>query len=336
MFYSIGLDISKKLIAVHIPINKQDLEINNNIKDIKSLYSKLKKLYKKDFKNLVFIFEPTGSYSYTLTKFSNEKQIKCFLINPKQFSNFSKALGQRNKTDLVDAQVLSQALAIAKDNEIKVPYIDFIIEEIKELISYYKFVTKNTTKQINHLESIKAKDGNKYLENDLTKSIRTSKKKEIEILNKIKNIIKKDNRLAKSYENIKSITGIGEIGAIVLLHLFKKYPEANQRQICSLSGLDPIEKTSGTSVHKKSKISKAGSRIYRGTLFLGVLTAIRYDQNFSQFFERLKSRGKHTTCAQIAVMRKMITIAFSLYKNDTIYDKDFYKRTYSNQEKIFS
>jgi transposase len=72
--------------------------------------------------------------------------------------------------------------------------------------------------------------------------------------------------------------------------------------------------------------------IYRGTLFLGVLTAIRYDENFKIYFERLKARGKHTTCTQIAIMRKMIVIAHSLYKNDTIYNKGFYRTTYSNQE----
>lgn len=332
MFYSIGLDISKKLIAVHIPINNQNIEIENNIRSIKSLYSKLKKLYKKEIDNLVFIFEPTGSYSFTLTKFCSEQSIKCFLVNPKQFSNFSKALGQRNKNDLVDAQVLAQALVIAKGNDIKVPIIDKTIEEIKELISYYKFITKNTTRQICQLEAIKTKDGNKYMIEDLKKSIKDSKKKEAEILAKIKVIIDSNEDLKKSYNNIKSLTGIGEIGAIVLLHLFKKYPKANKRQVSSLAGLDPIEKTPGTSVNRRTKISKAGSRIYRGTLFLGALTAIRYDKNLKAFYERLKENGKHSTLAQIAVMRKMIVIAHSLYKNDTIYDKDFYKSTYSNEE----
>ncbi|PLY09978.1 MAG: IS110 family transposase [Arcobacter sp.] len=326
MINCIGLDISKKLIAVHIPINKANIEIENNVKGLKGLYSKLNKLYKKDIDNLVFIFEPTGNYSFALTKFCNEKNIKCFLINPKQFSNFSKALGQRNKTDLIDAQVLSQAIPLAKDDEIKVPYIDTIVEELKELISYYKFTTKSSSKLINQLEAVTVKDGSKYMINDLKKSLKISKNKEIEILNKIKDIINSDNKLLKGYNNIKSVYGIGEVGAIVLLYLFIKYPKANQRQIVSLSGLDPIEKTSGTSVHKKSKISKAGSRVYRGSLFMGVMTAIRYDENFKNFFERLKSNGKHTTLAQIAVMRKMIIIAYSLYKNDTQYDKEFYKK----------
>jgi len=332
VFNCIGLDISKKLIAVHIPINKANIEIDNSLKGIKGLYSKLKKLYKKEFQDLVFIFEPTGNYSFILTKYCNERNIKCFLINPKQFSNFSKALGQRNKTDLIDAQVLSKAISLAKEDEIKVPFIDTIVEELKELISYYKFTTKSTSKLINQLEAVTIKDGNKYMINDLKKSLKLSKNKEIEILNKIKDIINSDENLLKGYNNIKSLYGIGEVGAIVLLHLFIKYPKANQRQIVSLSGLDPIEKTSGTSVYKKSKISKAGSRVYRGSLFMGVLTAIRYDDNFKVFFERLKAKGKHTTAAQIAVMRKMIIIAHSLYKNDKQYDAEFYKKSCGVQE----
>ena len=54
---------------------------------------------------------------------------------------------------------------------------------------------------------------------------------------------------------------------------------------------------------------------------MGVMTAIRYDENFKVFYDRLKANGKHTTQAQIAVMRKMILVAHSLYKNDTQYIK---------------
>ena len=57
------------------------------------------------------------------------------------------------------------------------------------------------------------------------------------------------------------------------------------------------------------------------------MTAIRFDENFKSFFERLKSNGKHTTLSQIEVMRKMIIIAHSLYKNDKQYDAEFYKRS---------
>lgn len=326
MYNSIGLDISKRLIAVHIPINNTDIEINNNITGMRKLISKLKKLYKKEYEDIVFIFEPTGSYSSILTKFCNNKNIKCFIINPSQFSNHAKALGQRVKSDKLDAQVLSKAVHLARDGEIRVPEYNEVVEEIKELMGYYKFTTKQRVQNSNHLEALKAKDGSKYAIKDLEKNIKDLKEKESEIIYKIKTIIASDDELLQGYNNITSITGIADVGGIALLHLFIKYPDANQRQITSLAGLDPIDKSSGTSIQSKSKISKAGSVMYRGSIFLGAMSAIRYDDNFKLFFDRLISKGKHTTAVQTAVMRKMIIIAHSLYKNNKRYDKEVYKK----------
>ena len=99
----------------------------------------------------------------------------------------------------------------------------------------------------------------------------------------------------QGYENIKSITGIEKIGAMTLLHLFIKYPDANKRQLTSLGGLDPIEFQSGSSINKKAKISKAGSKLYRGTLFMGAMAASTQNAKLKNFFESLKENGKHTT-----------------------------------------
>ena len=322
----IGLDISKRLIAVHIPINNTDIEISNNITGMKKLLSKLKKLYKKEYENLIFIYEPTGSYSSILTKFCNNKNIKCFIINPSQFSNHAKALGQRVKSDKIDAQVLSKAIHLAREGEIRVPQYNEVVEEIKELMGYYRFTTKQRVQNSNHLEALKAKNGSSYAMKDLNANIANLKSKEKEIILKIKNIIALDDELLQGYNNITSITGIADVGGIALLHLFIKYPNANQRQITSLAGLDPIDKSSGTSVQSKSKISKAGSVLYRGSIFLGAMSAIRYDENFKVFSDRLISKGKHTTVVQTAVMRKMIIIAHSLYKNKKMYDKEVHKQ----------
>lgn len=228
--------------------------------------------------------------------------------------------------------MLSQAIVLAKEEDIKVPFINAVVEELKELISYYKFTSKSTNQLENQLEAIISKGNNKYMVSDLKETIKASKIKEKEIIDKIKIFIFSNEKLLKGYNNIKSLYGIGEIGAIVLLHLFIKYPKANQKQIISLCGLDPIERSSGTSVNKKARISKAGARVYRGSLFMGVLTAIRFDENLKSFFTRLKEKGKHTTAAQIAVMRKMIIIAYSLYKNDVEYDKEFYAQSCGFQE----
>ena len=321
MLNCIGIDVSKSTLNVHISKNSQDLQIDNNLQSVKKLYAKLKKIYKKDLEEVVFIFEPTGSYSELLRKFCSEKQIKCFIINPKQFSNYAKALGEEVKDDDIDARVLSQAIILAKEGQVKVPRYDADVEQIKELMSFYKFTTKQTSQLKNHLESLVSKEGDSFAIKELQKSIKLSKEKEKKIITKVQEMIDANPRYKKDFENITSITGIGQIGGIALLHLFIKYPEANQRQITSLVGLNPIYKKSGSSLQTLYRISKSGSIFYRGSLFMGVMTAIRYDENFKVFYARLKANGKHTTQAQIAVMRKMIIVAHSLYKNDRKYVK---------------
>jgi len=323
MSYCIGIDISKASINVHIQKNNQDFIFENSPKGFKSLFSKLKKIYKKEIGNLIFIFEPTGSYSEALRKYCSQKEIKCFIINPKQFSNYAKALGVEVKNDIEDARVLSKALHLAKDGQVKVPVFNEDVEHIKELMSYYKFTKKQTTQQKNHLESLTSKDGDSFSIKELKKSIEESIKKELRVIEQVQTLIDSTDAYRVAYENITSIKGVGQIAGIVLLHLFLKYPEANQRQITSLTGLNPIYRQSGTSVQSGYRIAKSGASIYRSVLFMSVFTAVRYDKNFKSFYERLKSKGKHTTSAQIAVMRKIILTAHSLYKNNRKYDENF-------------
>ena len=323
MLNCIGIDVSKATINVYVPKSNQDLIFDNNLKSFKSLFSKLKKIYKKEVEDLIFIFEPTGSYSEALRKYCSEKKIKCFIINPKQFSNYAKALGVEVKNDIQDARVLSKALHLAKDEQVKVPVFNEDVEHIKELMSYYKFTKKQTTQQKNHLESLTSKDGNKFSIKELKKSIEESMKKEQKIIEQIQTLIDSTDEYRTAYENINSIKGIGQIGSIALLHLFLKYPEANQKQITSLTGLNPIYRQSGTSIQSGYKIAKSGAAIYRGIIFMAAFSAVQHDKNFRTFYERLKANGKHTTSAQIAVMRKMILVAHSLYKNNRKYDENF-------------
>ena len=323
MLNCIGIDVSKASINVHIPKNSQDLVLDNNLKSFRSLFSKLKKIYKKEIEDIIFIFEPTGSYSEALRKYCSEKNLKCFIINPKQFSNYAKALGVEVKNDIEDARVLSKALHLAKEGQVKVPVFNDDVEQIKELMSFYKFTKKQTTQQKNHLESLVSKDGDKFSIKELQKSIEASKKQESKIIERVQSLIDSTDEYRIAYENIISIKGVGQIAGIVLLHLFLKYPDANQKQITSLTGLNPIYKQSGTSVQSGYRIAKSGAGLYRGTLFMATLSAIQHDKNFKALYDRLKAKGKHSTSAQIAVMRKIILTALSLYKNNRKYNENF-------------
>ena len=155
------------------------------------------------------------------------------------------------------------------------------------------------------------------------------KNKENNIVNKMLVLISYDDILLNKFNNIKTIKGIGDLSATALLHLFLAYPDANNKQLTALAGLDSIEQTSGTSVNKKARISKIGNTVYRSLLFMPVLIAIRTNPYITIFYYKLKSNGKHSTVAQIAAMKKLILIAHSLYKNDVEFDNKLYKKRIS-------
>lgn len=287
---------------------------------------KLKKFYNKDIDKLVFVFEPTGSYSNLLKKFCSENDIRCFIVNPKKSINFAKAIGQRNKSDINDSIMLSKMIVTALDEEITVPIVNSVVEELHELISYYKFLLKQRTQNKNHLEAISVKNPNSIVSKHIIKEIKSLNLKIDKLIDSMKKLIKKDKGLYQAFINILTIKGVGDISAIVLLHHFIKYPNTNQKEIVSLAGLDSISKSSGTSVQSRTKISKAGSKLCRSTLFMAVMVAVRFNGELKYHYERLKERGKHTTVTQIAVMRKIIIIAHSLYKNNEQYNAEKYKK----------
>lgn len=326
MFNYIGIDVSKATLQVYIPITDENISIDNSQKSLISLFSKLRKLYKKDVSDLVFIFEPTGSYSALLKRFCSEKNIYAFIINPRQSSNFAKALDNRSKSDIIDAKMLYKFHVMLSEKDITVPSIDIVQEGLSETLTYYKFIQKERVSFENHLEALESKNGSHLIIKELKSEIKRLKAQEEKMIKLMKEIIISDNYMRQKFNHITSIVGIGDRAAIALIHLFITYPKANRQEIVALIGLDAIENSSGTSVQRKTRISKKGSRIYRSMLFMPVLSAIQHNPYMKLFYDRLKKNGKHSTVAQIAVMRKIILIAHSLFKNDEPFDNEKYAK----------
>ena len=320
----IGIDVAKATLQVYIPKVNIDLEIENNPKAIKQLYMKLKKHYKKEYKELIFVYEPTGSYSTFLDRFSMEHSICCYKVKPSQSSAFAKTLDHRNKSDKIDARLLHQMGAIAKEHQIEIPYIDEDAHKLQSLYKYLRRIIKDRTALSNYLEAVVLHQEDPFVIKRLRSKIKAFKKEEEELIQQMLDFIRSNPKYQQAFENITSIKGIGPIAGLALFTLFLRYPNASRKKITALCGLDPVTRRSGTSVNTRGRISKQGNKAIRETLFMPAIISINYNTEFKSMFNRLKDNGKHTTVAQIAVMRKLILLAYSLYKNDTKYDPERY------------
>ena len=320
----IGIDVAKSTLQVFIPKSESDIEIENSPEGLKKLYNKLKKRYRKSIEDIVFVYESTGSYSAILEHYCQNKSIKCFKVGAYQSASFSKVVKNRSKTDKLDARMLSQMHILAKEEDIRIPSRDVKAHQIRSLIKYYQSLIKEEKRKANYLEAATYNLEDSYVLQKVKRKITQLQKEQSEVIERIMEIIKADPEYFEAYNNIISIKGIGEKSAIILLYLFLRYPNASRQQLTALCGLDPIQRSSGTSVQHKERISKQGLSLIRDILFMPTMIAVRYNDEMKMIYERLVDRGKPKMVAQMAVMRKIILLAHSLYKNKQQYDSERY------------
>jgi len=134
-------------------------------------------------------------------------------------------------------------------------------------------------------------------------------------------LIARDAELERRYRLMLIVPGIGETSALQILgELVVLSDSADARQWVAFSGLDPSIFTSGSSVEKRPRISRGGSRHLRRAFYMPALVALRREPHLRAFYERLLSHGKARLQAVVAVMRKLLHTLFAMFRTNQPYD----------------
>jgi len=89
------------------------------------------------------------------------------------------------------------------------------------------------------------------------------------------------------------------------------------KQWGAMTGLDPSQYQSGSSVNKKPRRSKAGNRYLRIALYRPALSAARHDPNTTYYQHLITTRGLKKLRAVCPVMRKLLHAIHATLKNRT-------------------
>ena len=305
----IGIDISKSTIDVYD--GRKSYKFENNKIGFKQVVSLV-----EDIKNTILIFEPTGVYSYALTNFCSTNKIKIVMVGPKESRDFARSLKVRSKTDKIDAKILYKYQLQVELNMVKVPIVNHHAIKIQEMLNVYEGILSAKQKFKNQIESTSKE--HKDLLRTLNRMIDNLESEAQKLFNKIELLLLKDEKIKSKYDAISTIPSIGQKSALYLTAFFLKYPLANAKKLTALMGLDPVMKDSGM-FRGKQRISKHGGQQLRNLLYFPTLCAIQHNDRIKAFYEGLTSRAKTKKLAVIASMRKLILMAFSLFKSEEDY-----------------
>ena len=161
----------------------------------------------------------------------------------------------------------------------------------------------------------------KEIVKSLNKHIRYLQK-EIALLEKqICAHIKSTPSLKTDADLLKSIPGIGDTTAHLLLAELPDVAEfENAAAVAAYAGLAPCECSSGSSVKGKTHLSKRGTSQIRHALYLPAMADIQCNGFVKALYERLLERGHCRMSALGAAMRKLIMLAYGVLKSREKFD----------------
>jgi transposase len=92
---------------------------------------------------------------------------------------------------------------------------------------------------------------------------------------------------------LQTITGVGPVLSVATVVKTKNFTQFNDpRKFACYCGTAPFEHSSGKSIRKKTKISHLADKSMKTLLDQSAKSAIQYDKELKQFYERRLEMGK--------------------------------------------
>lgn len=317
----VGIDISKLSFDAAI---LQDSAYQHRQFDNNAVGFALCLRWVKSFKSSpLFCLEATGIYGLALAKYLCHHQQKIIIANPIKTHAFAKMEMSRNKTDKADAQSIaryarhleSQGLP---DKALYTPK-DPDFERIQFLVTRLDQLNKMRTQENNRIDV--------SLDKAAVKSVKEMCKfidKQLACVQaKIADIVKRNPQLNEQVALLTSISGLGDKTAwAILAYVGDVSLFSNAKQISSYAGLNPSIEQSGSSVNR-SRLSKMGCSRLRKALYMPALVAVRYNPIMVELYDRLQAKGKPKKVALVAVMRKLLVLAYGVLKSGKPFDLNY-------------
>jgi transposase len=265
--------------------------------------------------------EATGMYGLDVALLlSAQEGVELMVANPRAVRNFARAMMQRSKNDQLDAVVLREFAARMPFKAWARPTENALalwgIARRLEALTRERTAEKNRQHAAGVSQAMPA-----CVRRNIARTLRFHQREMQQLRGEALRCIAADARLRRCYQQLRSVTGIGEVSAIQILAELALLPEDRDvRQWVAFAGLDPREYSSGTSVRKYTRISKVGNRHLRQALFMPALVASRREPHLRAFYEHLLASGKKKRQALVAVARKLLHAIYGMFHSDQPYD----------------
>ena len=321
--FVIGIDVSKEKLDICLLKHgsSEALEervIKNNHSEIEKYLERVCK--KVDKSKLVVCLEHTGYYGLTLCVVMQKLEIDFTLVPALEIKNTQGIT--RGKTDKVDALRIAMYAwrYLDKLKPTVLPGEELLL--CKELLALRDQNVKMSVQLQNSLKShsiVSSLLNNTVVVDRIKKQIVELKKEIEEIEKQLEELINTSENLKINFNLLKSIKGIGQITALVLIITTQNFQSFRDgRKYSSYAGLAPFRHESGK-MNKGSRVSNLANKKIKTLLHNGACTAINCDPELKLYYKRKTEEGKAKLSVLNAGACKLLYRVFAIINRQTPY-----------------
>jgi transposase len=326
--YFIGIDVSKLSLDICVLSGKEkvvNVVLKNDQKALQVFWKQISASH-EDFipGRIICCLEHTGIYNEHLLSFLLAQKVDICLENATHIKLSGGLL--RGKSDQVDAYRIA-AYAYREKDSLR------LWKAPRPVITTLKHLSALRTRLINAKKSfsVPAKEIGSFdrqaakLLTSLAKPTLRQIEKDLKTVEaKMQEIIQADPVLKRLFSITTSVSGIGPITAIAMITTTNEFQNIQKAtQYACYAGIAPFEHSSGTSVRGRTRVSHKANKSVKTLLHMAALTAIQYNTEIKQYYQRKVQQGKNKLLVINAVRNKLIHRVFTCINQNRHYEKNY-------------
>lgn len=335
---SVGIDIAKSTFTACICMSNvcesqlsEVVTFNNSKQGFNQLLKWARKEAIKGFP-LRFLMEATGVYYESLAYHLYKLKQTVYVVLANKVHDYAKYEGIKTKTDDVDARVIAR-MGCANRNLYAWEPPAPIYRELKQLTRTCASLKKIRVALCNQLEAVThAEEMLPSIIKHYERAIANIDKQIGQIQIEIRKKVEEDAILHAKIKRIAAIKGLTEDTITAIVAETNGFAFITSRkQLASYAGLDVQAHASGQQDPKRH-ISKRGNVHVRNILYMPALVAARFEQPMRIMYERINERNPTAKKIGVtAIMRKLLLLIYTLWKNGEEYDANKIKQQYKKE-----
>jgi transposase len=298
-----GIDVSKDRLDVALRPGGEAFVVERNAAGLDVLIARLREL-----SPYLVALEATGGFETVVTAALAGAALPVVVVNPAQVRAFAKALGQRAKTDPIDAAVIAHFAEATRPEPRPLP------DEATRLLADLVARRRQIVEMIGAERQREKRAVVPRMRKSIARLIKVLEKELTSVDTDIGDAVRGSPAWRDKEDLLVSVPGIGATIARTLIAELPELGQLGRKQIAALVGLAPFTRQSGQ--WRGRSFIGGGRTAVRTALFMGAMVAKQHNPVLKAFFDRLVAAGKPRMVALIAVARKLLTMLNAILRDN--------------------